>query len=85
MRVSTLSGAAALAIFAAGALNAQPSSPPAAKKSDPNQIICEKQKVPGSRLSTAKVCKTRAEWADLKAQDRQDLERAQTQRGMTPQ
>ena len=84
MRVSGLLGTAALAAFATGALNAQPSTP-AAKKSDPNHIICEKQKVPGSRLATAKVCKTRAEWAELKAQDRQDLERAQTQRGMTPQ
>jgi hypothetical protein len=84
MRVSTLSAAAALATFAAGALNAQPSAPPV-KKSDPNEIVCEKQKVPGTRLATAKVCKTRAEWAELKAQDRQDLERAQTQRGMTPQ
>lgn len=53
-------------------------------KRDMNEIVCEKQKVPGSRLATAKVCKTRAEWADLRHQDRQDLERAQVQRG-TPQ
>jgi hypothetical protein len=55
------------------------------EKSDPNEIVCEKQKVPGSRLAMAKVCKTRAEWADLRHQDRMDLERAQTQRGVSPQ
>lgn len=67
-------------IHAQGAVStAQPSA--VAKKSDSNQIVCEKQKVPGSRLASAKVCKTRAEWADLRLQDRMDLERAQTQRG----
>jgi hypothetical protein len=45
-------------------------------------VICEKQEVIGSRLARKKVCHTRAEWADLKLQDRQELERAQTRRGM---
>ncbi len=68
------------AVHAQGAAStAQP--PSVARKSDPNQVVCEKQKVPGSRLATAKVCKTRAEWADSRLQDRMDLERAQTQRG----
>ena len=68
------------------ALNAQSgSSRPAAKKADPNEIVCERQKIPGTRLASAKVCKTRAEWAELRAQDRMDLERAQTQRGTAPQ
>lgn len=84
MRLSTLSAAAALAAFAAGAVNAQPAAPPV-KKTDPNEIICERQKIPGSRLAAAKVCKTRAEWAEARAQDRMDLERAQTQRGTKPQ
>ena len=50
---------------------------------DLNEIVCEKQNVPGSRLATAKVCKTRAEWASLRDQDRMDLERAQVQRGVS--
>lgn len=77
----------AIAVLTASALVSSPvlaqagSSTPAAKsKRDPNEIVCEKQKIPGSRLATAKVCKTRGEWADLKLQDRQELERAQTQR-----
>jgi hypothetical protein len=65
---------------------AQPSQSQSAteqkKLFDPNEMVCEKQAIPGSRLAVAKVCHTRAEWADLRHQDRQDVERAQTQRGM---
>lgn len=50
---------------------------------DPNEIVCERQRDPGSRLASAKVCHTRAEWADLRAQDRQMIDRAQTQLGAT--
>lgn len=63
---------------------AAPASPPQAdqkKVKDPNEIICEKQQDPGSRLVSAKVCHTRAEWADLRHQDRQMIDRAQTQLG----
>ncbi|HVE01118.1 MAG TPA: hypothetical protein VNB78_05420 [Sphingomicrobium sp.] len=60
---------------------AQP-APSAKKMLDPNEMVCEKQGVPGSRLVAARVCHTRAEWADLKGQDRQELERVQVQRGM---
>jgi hypothetical protein len=81
----------AIALMTASAFVSSPlmaqtgGSPPVAKsKHDPNEIVCEKQNVPGSRLAAVKVCKTRAEWADLKHQDRQDLERVQTQRS-TPQ
>jgi len=60
----------------------RPASPPTSQKAlDPNQIICEKQEVVGSRLATRRVCRTRAEWADLRLQDRQEIERIQTQRG----
>ena len=55
---------------------------PARVGPDPNEVICEKQEVLGSRLSSRRVCHTRAEWADLRLQDRQELERVQTRRGM---
>jgi hypothetical protein len=58
------------------------SRPPSHKAADPNQIICEKQEVVGSRLATRRVCRTRAEWADLRLQDRQEIERVQVQRGI---
>ena len=78
----TVACSLSLLVFPAAALAQSPQAPAGAKK-DPNEIICEKQKIPGSRLAVAKVCKTRAEWADLRNQDRMDLERAQTQRGTT--
>jgi len=58
-------------------------TPPPARSTapDPNEIVCEKQEVIGSRLQTKRVCRTRAEWADARLQDRQDLDRRQTQRG----
>lgn len=57
--------------------------PPASKKNpDPNEVVCEKQQLGGSRLVTRRVCRTRAQWADMKLQDRQELERVQVQRGM---
>lgn len=49
---------------------------------DPNEIVCEKQEILGSRLGKKKVCMTRAQWAELKRQDRQDIEKVQTSRGM---
>lgn len=83
----TVSLAAALVAGMTGTAFAQAAAPAArapaqATAPDPNEVICEKQEVLGSRLAKRKVCHTRAEWADLKLQDRQDLDRAQTRRGM---
>jgi hypothetical protein len=44
---------------------------------DPNERICETIKPIGSRLATKRYCGTRAEWADRKLQEKQELERAQ--------
>ena len=44
---------------------------------DPNERICETIKPIGSRLATKRFCGTRAEWADRKLQEKQELERAQ--------
>jgi hypothetical protein len=51
------------------------------KAQDLNEVVCEKQEVLGSRLQTRRVCRTRAEWADLRLQDRQEIEKIQVQRG----
>ena len=53
----------------------------AAPSQNPNEIVCEKQETTGSRIGARRVCMTRAEWADRKLQDRQELERVQIQRG----
>ncbi len=79
--ISTHGGLAALVGFliCAPAIGQKP--PPATGSApDPNEIVCEKQHVLGSRLQNKRVCMTRSEWADLRSQDRQDLERQQ-QRG----
>ena len=82
MAVALLAGMTGTAIAQAAAPAAQAPVQAQASGTDPNEVICERQEVLGSRLAKRKVCHTRAEWADLKLQDRQDLERAQTRRGM---
>ena len=85
--------AGALATAAAGLFASAPSAaqtPPAAARAatsqkatdSGNEVVCERQPVTGSRLGSRKVCMTRAQWADLRLQDRQEIEKAQTRRGM---
>ncbi|WP_395624241.1 hypothetical protein [Sphingomonas daechungensis] len=74
-----------VALIAAPAIAQAPAAAPApaqtqTKPNDPNEKVCVKQEVIGSRLGTKKVCMTRAEWADRKLQDQQELTRVQTQR-----
>ena len=72
-----------LALVAVGAMvSAVPAlaenNPPAPKTTaDPNAIVCEKIEVIGSRLAVKKVCMTRAEWAERRQQDRDEIDRAQ--------
>jgi hypothetical protein len=47
---------------------------------DQNQIVCEKVTELGSRLSTKRVCMSRAEWAERRRQDRITTEAAQQTR-----
>jgi hypothetical protein len=55
------------------------SSNPARKSSDPNKMICEVAQTTGTRLGARKVCKTAAEWAQLKEETRQNVEKVQQQ------
>jgi invasion protein IalB len=48
---------------------------------DPNEVVCEKQEETGSRLSSHKVCMTRAQWAEQRRMNRMDIDKMQTQRG----
>lgn len=76
---------AALAFGVEGAASAQqaasqstpPPAPQAKKGHDPNEVVCEKVEVPGSRLVSKKVCMTRGEWADQQRQDRLATDKAQ--------
>lgn len=51
-----------------------------AEGKDPNRIVCQKQEVLGSRVATKRVCMTAAEWDAKRLEDRQNLDRNQTQR-----
>ena len=77
--VAMIAGAAAPA-----AAQSQNAPPAASQQSDPrlNEIVCQKQEVTGSRLGVKRICKTRAEWAESQLQDRQEVERVQSRRGM---
>lgn len=59
----------------------QPQAAPQ-NKSGANQVICEKELDTGSRLGAHKICHTRAQWDELRRDDRSATEHAQSQRGM---
>ena len=71
-----LLGACAIALVAATAVLAQPST--GESKSDPNKQICRTQMDIGSRLARTRSCHTAAEWAELRRQSRQVIDRIQT-------
>jgi hypothetical protein len=63
-------------LAAAPAVAADPAnSKPAA--SGNNDRVCETITLTGSRLGKKRFCGTRAEWADRRLQDRQEIERIQ--------
>ena len=55
--------------------------PPATKtreiRGDPEQIVCRSEQEIGSRVSRRRVCRTRAEWAELQAQQRDVVDEVQ--------
>lgn len=63
----------------------QPSPPPVGvtavgDSAKQNKMICQKMEVTGSRLGTRNVCHTAAEWTEIRAIERRDLERMQSTR-----
>ena len=73
-------GAAAALVSAVPAV-AQKDDQSASKDRDPNQVVCEKIEVVGSRLSNKRVCMTRAEWTEKRRLERMELDRVQVGRG----
>lgn len=73
-------GASAAMVFAMPAL-AQNDGHSASKAKDPNQVVCEKIKELGSRVSTKRICMTRSEWAEKRRLERMEIDRAQVGRG----
>jgi predicted secreted protein len=72
--------AAAVGLLASPAIagNPQAANPAAAaNESNPDQKICEKMTVTGSRLATRTVCATKREWDQRRLEERQLLDRSQ--------
>ena len=75
-------GFAAAASAQAPAPATSPVSAEKVKSDYLNERICRTEEITGSRLAKKKVCKTRSQWADQQLQDRQEIERVQTQRSL---
>jgi hypothetical protein len=69
----------AVGLITATALTAQPASRPASK-GDPDRQICRTFKDTGSRLGGYRACHTAAEWAELRRQSVQAVDRLQNSR-----
>lgn len=78
MRKSSI---AVIMFAASGAIAQQPADQPPVTKlgtdTDPNQVVCVTEREIGSRLATNRVCRTRAEWTQRRAQFRERIDRAQ--------
>lgn len=51
-----------------------------AAKDKKDKLVCQTQEATGSRLGKKKVCRTAAEWAEINALDRRDVEKIQANR-----
>ena len=69
-----------LALGATAAFAQSPSEAPDGPRgpdNDPNQMVSQNQTEIGSRVSRRRVCRTRAEWEDLRVQQRRTVEKVQ--------
>ena len=73
-----LAGAPAAPESPAQAQAAAAGVPAKADKAKADDIVCKKEPVLGSRMKS-RICMTQAEWDARQMQDRQDLDKAQTQ------
>ncbi len=58
--------------------NAVPATEKGSK--DPNRMVCRTVETTGSRLGSKKICRTAAEWVEVQAIERRDIERMQAGR-----
>jgi len=82
--VLSLSAVLLLGAAAPSFAQTQPAAAPTTTEKqadDLNKLVCEKQESTGSRLAKKRICLTKAQWAERRLQDRQELERVQMQRG----
>lgn len=75
------------ALLVSTAASAQPSSGSSSSGTgagtpDPNEMICRNQRETGSMLNRTRICKTRAQWEAERRENRQAIDRTQTNRQM---
>jgi hypothetical protein len=75
-----LYGAFAVTLLATTAVVAQPSS--GETKSSANKQICRAVADTGSRLGRSRICHTAEEWAELRRETQQNIDRVQNARPM---
>ena len=77
--------AAALLILAAGAAGEGTNQPSTAKPADAKEeldpMVCQSDKVLGSRLKRKRICMRRTEWQRQHQEEKQMIDRTQVQRG----
>jgi hypothetical protein len=76
-RTASTLGAAAL--LAGATIAAQPTSRPAPRK-DAERVICRTFRESGSRFTSYRACHTQAEWAEMRRQTMQNIDRIQNAR-----
>ena len=77
-----MAGAPAAGEPAQGATSTAPAKADKARPG-PNEMVCRKEPVLGSRMKQ-RICMTQGEWDARQLQDREDLNRTQTQQPLRP-
>ncbi|HWT13710.1 MAG TPA: hypothetical protein VN231_13230 [Allosphingosinicella sp.] len=67
----------AAALAATAAVAQAPSGTSRGPDNDPNEVVCINERVIGSRLARNRVCRTRAQWVEHRAETRKVVERVQ--------
>lgn len=81
--LTVLSSAASAQTSQAQPPQPQPQQQAANAQHDPaNDVVCERQQDTGTRLSSHKICHTRAQWQQLRYDDRDAIEKIQRERPM---
>jgi len=78
-------GACAIAMVTATAVIAQPSGNSGATSNDSNTQVCRAVADTGSRLGRSRECHTAQEWAELRRQTQQNIDRIQNSRAASGQ
>jgi hypothetical protein len=71
---------AALMLAVASGAGAAPEKPKKSAANDANKLVCESMGETGSRLARKRICMTKAEWDQMRQEDKMQVDRAQSQR-----